>query len=149
VRNLRAGQFASSNPRSVLLAGALAYRASAPDGVEVGIFGWADPETGIVDNAKTSSRCRLGLILPLTGFRPIPRLWNVIPPGYEVTLASAGDFYIQFPGGAILGQRVYAATLDGTPVSGETAGTEITPWVVMQNAAPGELCIISSWSHLQ
>jgi len=149
VRNLRAGQFASSNPRSVLLAGALAYRADGPDGVQVGVFGWADPNTGLVDNVRTLSRQRLGLILPIIGFRTIPRLWDVIPPGYEVTLASAGDFVVSFPGGAVVGQDVRASLLDGSPVSGETSGTEGTPWVVMQNAAPGELCVISSWSRMQ
>lgn len=149
MRNLRAGQFASSNPRSILLAGALAYRANGPDGVQVGVFGFADPDTGLVENARTLTRQRLGLVLPLAGFRTIPRFWDIIPPGYEVTLASAGDFLISFPGGAIAGQDVYASLLDGSPVSGETLGTEITPWVVMHDAAPGELCIISSWSRMQ
>lgn len=146
MRNLRAGQFASSNPRSILLAGPLAYRAGGPDGVEVGLFGWADPATGTVENARTDASQRLGLILPIHLFRTIPKLWGVLPPGYEVTLATAGDFLVSFPNGALAGQRVYANLLDGSPVSGDTAGTELTPWTVMQDAAPGELCIISSWS---
>jgi hypothetical protein len=94
-------------------------------------------------------RSRLGLVLPIINFRTLPRLWGVIPPGYEITLATAGDFLVAFPGGAAVGQRVYATILDGSPVSGETPGTEITPWVAMQNAAPGELCVISSLSHFQ
>lgn len=149
MRNLRAGQFASSNPRSILLAGALAYRANGPEGVQVGIFGWANADTGLVDNLRTSPADRLGLILPVSGFRPLPRFIDVIPPGYEVTLATAGDFLVAFPNGAVIGQRVYANPLDGSPVSGNTPGSEITPWVVMHNAAPGELCVISSWSHMQ
>lgn len=149
MRNLRAGQFASSNPRSILLAGALANRANGPDGVSVGVFGWVDPDTGLVDNVRQHSRSQLGLVLPILGYRPLPRVLDIIAPGYEVTLASAGDFLVYFPGGAIAGQDVYASLLDGTPVSGNTAGTEITPWVVMHNAAPGELCIISSWSRMQ
>jgi hypothetical protein len=148
VRNLRAGQFASINPRSILLAGALAYRANGPDGVQVGIFGWADPDTGLAENARTEARQRLGLVLPLYGFRPLPHTLDVVPPGYEVSLATAGDFLVAFPGGAIAGQPVYALLLDGTPISGETPDAEITPWVVMQNASPGELCVISSWSHM-
>jgi hypothetical protein len=149
VRNLRAGQFASSNPRSILLAGALAYRASVPDGLQVGIFGFADPDTGFVDNARTSLRSRCALVLPIVQYRALPHHADIIPPGYEVTLATAGDFLVAFPGGAIAGQRVYASILDGSPVSGETPGTEITNWVAMHNAAPGELCVISSWSHMQ
>lgn len=149
MRNLRAGQFASSNPRSILLAGALAYRANGPDGVSVGVFGWANPDNGLVDNVRANVRSRLGLILPLAGFRTLPRLWDIVPPGYEVTMAAAGDFLVSFPGGAIAGQDVYASLLDGSPVSGDTPGTEITPWVVMRNAAPGELCVISSWSRMQ
>lgn len=94
-------------------------------------------------------RQRLALVLPILSYRALPRTADTIPPGYEVTLATAGDFFVAFPGGAIAGQRVYASILDGSPVSGDTPGTEITPWVAMQNAAPGELCVISSWSHMQ
>lgn len=146
MRSPRSGQFASSNPRTILLAGALAYRAAGPEGVEIGVFGWADPENGLADNVRTAVRQRLGLVLPQSGFRTIPPLWDVIPPGYEVSLAVAGDFWVRFPGGATAGQRVYASILDGMPLSGETPNSEPTPWVVMTSAGPGEMSIISSWS---
>jgi hypothetical protein len=149
VRSLRSGQFASSNPRSILVAGAFGYRAADPDGVEVGVFGWADPTSGLVDNARTALNQVLGLVLPNSSLRRIPNHWGVIPPGYEVTLAKAGDFFVGFPNGATRGQRVYASTLDGTPFSGETPDSVPTPWFVIADAAPGELTVISSWSYQQ
>lgn len=148
MRNLRSGQFASNNPRSILVAGAFGFRAADPDGVDVGVFAWADPTTGLVDNVQTSINQLLGLVLPNSALRRIPGNWGVIPPGYEVTLAKAGDFFVAFPNGATRGQRVYASTLDGTPFSGETPDCVPTPWIVISDAAPGELSVVSSWSQL-
>ncbi len=128
-----------------MLAGPIALRAASSDGLEVGVFGWADSD-GLVSNTKLSGSQRLGLILPLMSFRPVPPMWGVVPPGYQVTLATAGDFYVCFPSGAEQGQPVYASLFDGTPISGETPDAELTPWVVAIPCAPGGLAVISTWS---
>lgn len=145
MRNPRAGQFASNNPRVLLLSGSLPLRSWSDDGVEVGVFAWANPDTGNVDNVRYNANHPLGFVLPLANFVTIPRLWGIIPPGYEVTLATKGDFFTVFPNGATCGQQVYASVFDGTPISGETSGAQATPWYVVTDAAPGGLAIISTW----
>lgn len=145
MRNVRAGQFASNNPRVMLLAGPLALQSWGEDGVEVGVFAWVNPNTGRVENTRYNADQPLGLVMPMANYEPISRFQGIIPPGYEVTLASRGDFFVVFPNGATLGQQVYASIFDGTPISGETADTQVTPWFVATDAAPGGLAIISTW----
>lgn len=145
MRNQRSGQFASRNPRVALLAGPLLLQAWGDEGVEVGVFAWADIDTGRVENVRHNPNHPLGFVLPVANFETIPRFWGVIPPGYQITLATRGDFFTVFPNGATAGQRVYASIFDGTPISGETADAQITPWYVVTDAAPGGLAIISTW----
>lgn len=144
-RNARAGQFASNNPRAVVLAGPLELRAWGDEGVEVGVFAWVNPDTGRVENTRYNAAHPMGFVMPLTNYITIPRAWGVIPPGYQVTLASKGDFFTVFPNGATLGQQVYASVFDGAPISGETPDAQATPWYVMTDASPGGLAIISTW----
>jgi hypothetical protein len=127
-----------------MLAGSVALRAASEDGLEVGVFGWADAN-GMVSNTKFSGIQRLGLVLPLMSFRPVPPMWGVVPPGYQVTLATAGDFFVCFPGGAEPGAPVYASLFDGTPISGETPDADLTPWTVVNGCGSGGLAIISTW----
>lgn len=145
MHNQRSGQFASRNPRVTLLAGPLLLQAWGDEGVEVGVFAWVDPDTGHVENVRRSSDHPIGFVLPVANFETIPRFWGVIPPGYQITLATRGDFFTIFPNGATRGQQVYASIFDGTPISGETADAQITPWYVVTDAAPGGLAIISTW----
>lgn len=128
-----------------MLAGPLSLQAWGDEGVEVGIFAWANLDTGRVENTRYSVNHRLGFVMPLANFITIPRNWGVIPPGYQVTMAEKGDFFTVFPNGATQGQQVYASIFDGTPISGETPDAQITPWYVVTDAAPGGLAIISTW----
>ena len=128
-----------------MLAGPLALRAWGSEGVEVGVFAWANLSTGQVENVKYSSDQQIGLVMPMYNSAPIPRFWGVVPPGYQITMATRGDFFVVFPNGATVGQQVYASVFDGTPFSGETADADATPWYVMTDAAPGGLAIISTW----
>ncbi len=110
-------------------------------------FAWADVETGLAASQPQAADNLLGFVQPYPGYawRAV-RDGRIIRPGYGVTLFAAGDFYAMFPGGAEGGARVYASTLDGTPISGEAVDAEITPWYVAAGCAPGELAIISQWS---
>jgi len=129
-----------------MLAGSIALRAGGSEGLEPGVFGWADNE-GLVSNTKSLFGVqRLGLVLPIMNFRPVPPMWGVVPPGYQVTLAIAGDFYVGFPDGAEQGYPVYASLFDGTPISGETPDAELTPWTIVIGCPPGGLALISTWS---
>lgn len=143
------GSFASCNPRTQVLAGAGALIAADPDGLEVGVFAWADALTGRAANERTTPEQRLGFVLPICGDGRIVRVvrgvtW--IRPGFAVTLCNKGDFYARFSGGAQRGQPVYASTVDGSAISGYAVGAELTPWSVITSCSPGGLAIISTWS---
>lgn len=141
-----AGAFASTNPRSVLLAGGGSFRAADPDGVYMARFAWADVETGFAYSVQIAGGM-LGFVQPYPGYLwRVVREGRIIRPGYGVTMFANGDFYARFAGGAEGGARVYASTLDGSPISGEADDAEITPWWVAAGCAPGELAIISTWS---
>jgi hypothetical protein len=115
----------------------------------VGVFGWADTETGLASNTRTNDAQLLGFVLPVWGgVHPVRRTLRrvYIRPGYQVTLCKAGDFWAYFEGGARVGERVYARLVDGAALSGQADGAELTPWYVCTNAAPGGLAIISTYS---
>ncbi len=144
------GAFASCNPRAVTLAGVAAFRAAEPDGLAVGVFGWADPATGFARNERTDPGQMLGFVLPVyNGCWSIRRTFTraYIRPGYQVTLCAAGDFWTRFEEGAEAGAQVYARIVDGAPVSGYAADAEATPWYVATSTEPGGLAIISTWNR--
>jgi hypothetical protein len=145
-----AGAFASPNPRSCLAAGGGFFRAAEPDGLYMGRFGWADPNTGWAHSERVAGGL-LAFVQPVAGFRRqlshVTALGAMIRPGYQVTLFSSGDFYARFEAGAALGARVYASIVDGKAIAGETDAAELTPWVVVQPCGPGGLAIISTWSN--
>ena len=142
-----AGAFASRNPRSALLAGGGFFRAADPDGLIEAHFGWANVVTGFAGNSPSAPDDLLGFVQPAPGYaRRWLREGRVIRPGYGVTLFAAGDFFARFAAGAEGGSRVYASTLDGSPISGEADDAEATPWVVAAGCEPGGLAIISTWS---
>lgn len=150
------GSFASGNPRASLLAGPDAIVSGDPDGVAVARFGWADKTTGRATNTRTAPTQELGFVGPLSQpFAPwqarnIYRALGpnpIIRPGLPVTMYTRGDFWVRFPAGAVMGNRVYADPTDGTPISGPADGAELTPWTVVRSAGPGQLAIISTWSN--
>ena len=143
-----AGMFASSNPRSSVLAGQGALTAGAT-GVTVGNFAWVT--NGVAESTGT------GLV---TGFcarelQAVITTWLAeaslsIPQGVPVTLYNAGDFWVKNTGaGAVtVGMTAYANTADGSvqfAASGSTiAGAIATKFTAMSPAAAGELVMISS-----
>lgn len=143
------GSFASDNPRAVILAGVSSFRAAAPDGLAVGVFGWADADTGYAANERTAAHQTLGFVIPVyAGYCPVFQRTgcrSFVRPGYQVTLCSGGDFWAKFDAGAEPGQPVYASPVDGSAISGYVAGAELTRWTVATAAAPGELAIITTY----
>lgn len=130
------------------------YRAG-DGGVILGRFGWGDPDTGLVTNARTAATQQQGITLPQF-LNPRNRVYyapnaNGLPgstfnlrQGKNMTLASAGAFWLRFAGGAFPGQQVYANPLDGSAIAGQTVGAEITAYIVRSVAQPGALAIVSS-----
>lgn len=142
------GAFASLNPRVVMLAGSVMYRAGG-DGLAVARFAWADPLTGFANNEPTDIGQLLAFVLPVyNGINSVrvSRGVRYIHPGLGVTLLSSADVWVRFIDGASAGQPVYASIVDGSPISGEAADTQLTPWWTVTDADPGELAIISTTS---
>lgn len=157
-----AGDFASANPRSVVLAGPGSLVAGT-NGVTVGVFAWAassgtaDPSTGETDFYNIVSNAGSGVP---TGFvhreqQALITVWlqaatMVIPQGLPVVLNSAGDFWAATATTATVGQKVFASNTTGaisTGTAGATiAGSTETKWYVMSAGAVGELIKISSWA---
>lgn len=141
------GDFASSNPRSVVLAGEGAFVAGAA-GVTVGRFAWADA-SGIVANAGTKAPTgfvhREGQAVITTW---LGRQTMLVPQGLPITLHRTGDFWAKTATVATIGQKVFASNADGSISTGATgatvAGATETAFFVDCPGAVGELIKISS-----
>jgi hypothetical protein len=148
-----------------------APRSNSP-GTLQGRFGWLNSATGLVNNTRVAADDRIGVVIPLRSLNAAnggvvggPRalagaqasstweFWDPtaapagalrIRPGLVVTLHGAGNFWLRFPGGALYGNPVYASLADGSALSGEADGSELTPWLVCSNAYPGQLAIVST-----
>ncbi|MCH7381615.1 MULTISPECIES: hypothetical protein [Acinetobacter] len=142
-----AGDFASNNPRAVLLAGEGALVAGA-SGAVVGRFAWA--VNGVVSNAGSGKpqgfihRENQALITTW-----LAEASNVIPQGLPLTIHVAGDFWAQTLTNATVGQKVYASLTTGevkTDATGATvAGYIETDWLVASAASANELIKITTW----
>lgn len=144
------GYFASPNPASVLLAGPIAWRAG-PDGLAVARFGFADFNSGLATNARTSAKQMLGWVFPVVNGNSAVRVCRgqrYVRPGVGVTMMAAGDYWARFLAGAMAGAVVYASTVDGTAISGQSANVEATRWYVATDCGPGGLAIISTTSRV-
>jgi hypothetical protein len=129
---------------------------AAPGGTIAARFGWANPATGLVSNTRITAADQIGIVLPNSargGVIGAGRSWQFfdptvqafrIRPGLGVTLIASGPMWLRFAGGAYAGQPIYASLDDGHAISGPGANSELTPWVVASNAAPGALAIAST-----
>lgn len=140
------GDFASTNPYHTVLAGEGALKAGA-DGVVIGAFAWADPDTGLVSNKQVQNGI-LGFVRRdntalITQYLAESSL--LIPAGIGITLYDGGDFWARFEGGAKIGQKVFASTADGSVVAADTAPADAvdTGFVVASNAEAGFLAKIT------
>lgn len=117
-----AGDFASTNPFSNVLAGPGALVAPI-GGLTVGNFAWVGP-AGQVSQSFVAGwqigflgRNEQALIVDFLGETTM-----VVPQGMLINaLYNEGDFWANFPAGATPGQNVYADPNDGTPLAGATA----------------------------
>lgn len=115
-----AGDFASMNPFSSILAGPGALVAPA-GGLIVGNFAWVGP-AGQVSQSFVSGyqvgflgRNMQALITEFLGEATM-----VVPEGFMVTLFNTGDFWANFEAGATVGGYVFADPNDGAPVYAST-----------------------------
>lgn len=103
------GDFASSNPRSCVLADAGGFVAGAA-GVTVGRFAWTDKTNNSkVVNAGTGlPRGFVANELQAMITTYLAESSTVIPVGQPITLYDQGDFWVVSSTQALLGQKVYA-----------------------------------------
>lgn len=117
------GDFASTNPRSTVLAGPGGLVAGAA-GVTVGRFAWLSYAQIDADNAPAlATNSGIG---PVAGFVHreqqglitvyLDEATMVVPTGFPVTLFDSGDFWVKNNGTtqALPGQKAYANYADGT-----------------------------------
>lgn len=143
-----AGDFASANPHTAMLAGE-GTLVSGTSGVTVGVFAWVNAD-GVVSNKK-SPGARLGFVhreqqASMTDY--LAEYSNTILAGQAMTLMSGGDFWALFANGAVIGQNVFANDTNGTLKSSSAtteAGYTLTPFKVASTAGAGELAKITSW----
>lgn len=127
-----AGDFASSNPRAVALAGQGALVAGV-GGVTVGKFAWIDDDGNTVLSRGTGNRKPHGFVhreqqALISTY--LAESGNLIPAGFPVTLHNQGDFYATITGSTAataLGQAVYATYATGDITIGSAAtGASVT-----------------------
>lgn len=129
------GDFASSNPRSVVLAGPGGLVAGA-SGVTVGKFAWVEPSTESDTDGSIVNNYGSG---PVTGFvhrdqqglitNYLQESSLMVPTGFMVTLHNGGDFFAKNmgPNPSVPGQPVYARYSDGAVFTGSApAGATAT-----------------------
>lgn len=149
-----AGDFASANPHSSVVAHQGAFVAGAA-GVTVGRFAWANQTTGIVLNTGTGKPT--GFVHREQGSALITvylaETSNVIPQGFEVTLQKTGDYWaLNTVDPAVIGEKVFASLTDGT-IQGAAAGATVAGYIETDffidsfptggTGAVGELVVIS------
>jgi hypothetical protein len=125
-----AGDFASSNPRTSVLAGEGGLIAG-PGGVTVGNFAWNN--NGIVQSYGTAPNAPDGIV-----HREMQALIQTylaesganIPEGFMVTLFNEGDFWVKnnSASATTMNEAVYARYSDGAAVPGSSApsGASVT-----------------------
>lgn len=133
------GDFASNNPRSVVLAGPGGLVCGAK-GVTVGRFAWVSPDDVTVNNFGAAPavpdgfvhRDQQGLI---TAYLQEDSM--LVPEGFPITLHRTGDFWAKNNGPAALakGAAVYASYEDGSIWSAAPAGASFTASLGSTNTA--------------
>lgn len=140
------GAFASRNPYASIGSA----RAAGPVDLAMGRFGWVNEDTGEVFNTLVTPGA-LGVIVPRRG------LWAVVYPrlgvwylraGKPVTVAATGDFFLRFPGGAYIGNPVYADPATGIAYAFDPGGFVLTKWQVVTNCPPGALAKVSPYINI-
>jgi hypothetical protein len=137
-----AGDFAGANIRTSVSAPPGGYTA-APNGVTVGNMAWGNPATGIMSNYFQAAsllgfvhRENQGLITLFLS----PVTMQAVE-GYPVNAESRGDFWGNFPGGATIGQKVYADPVTGALSSAATGGALTAKSTASSLAATGILTV--------
>lgn len=133
------GDFASSNPRSTVLAGPGGLVAGA-EGVTVARFAWIAPDFKTVNSFASGPVAPDGFVhreqqALITVY--LQTASNLVPEGFMVTLHNGGDFWVKNLGPAALGKgaTIYAGYVDGGAYSSAPSGASGTGSVGSTNTA--------------
>lgn len=147
--NAVAGDFASNNPRSNVLAGPGGLVAGT-GGVVVATFGWVQTDGVTVLNSGTTapsgfvSRQDMEAVIATY----LAEFGNTIPAGFQVTLYNGGDFWVSTTTAAVVGNTVYANETTGVVACAAAGSPPIgfiaTGFIVASTAAANTLVKISS-----
>jgi hypothetical protein len=145
-----AGDFASANPRTAVVAGAGGFVA-ASGGVTTGLFGWTDSTNTLVSNAGTGvPRGFIANEMQASITTWLAQAGTTVQAGEPVTLYSEGDFWAVTSTAATVGQKIFASNTTGqiqTAAAGATvSGYTETKWYAGNNCNAGELVKMTSWN---
>lgn len=145
-----AGDFASANPRSSLVAPEGGYVAAAA-GVTVARFAWIQTDGRTLANAPQTGTAAPDAFIHreqqalITAYLAESSL--VVPGGFAVTGMKTGDYWVLSATAAVLGNKVFAKLTDGSITYGAAgatiAGYVETAFVVSQAAAANTLAAMS------
>lgn len=119
------GDFASMNPRRVVLAGRGAFKVGVVAPVTIGNFAWFDALTGFAQGAVVAGAA-IGIVANelqtvITEFLGYYR--TTVQAGFPITGYSAGDFWTTVNGGAgVPGDIIYADATSGAPTLDDNVG---------------------------
>ena len=119
-------------------------------GVKAGSFVWRGTAANQVKSPGTGAP--LGLVERNVSFPNYDLASSgtlAIPAGWEVTVAIKGRYFVLAPAAAIVGQKVFTKTADGS-ISFAAAGATVTgsvetPWSVVTAGAAGDIIIIQNF----
>ena len=145
------GAFADRNPVACLCPSTVV----GSQDIAVGRFGWADPATDEVSNAKIVGAL-YGIVMPRPGTWELTYMQRspgsppvrMLRAGKPVIVWVSGDFYLRFPLGALIGATVYTDPATGIAYGTNLGGYIATKWSVTTNVAPGGLGIVSPYTKL-
>lgn len=148
--NAVAGDFASNNPRSIVLAGPGGLVAGT-GGIVVGTFAWVQTDgvtalnSGTVAPSGFVSRQDMQAVISTY----LAETGETIPAGFGVTVYNGGDFFATTTTAAVPGDVVYASTTTPATIQCAASGTAITGFVATSflaasTAAANSLVKISS-----
>lgn len=157
------GGWASANPHTSMLtpgngdpalATYSAWKAGA-GGVVVGRFAFADLTTGNVTTAQPAVAANLQRVGFVHRYHPViisvflDESASLCYQGQEIDITDGGDFWVRFPNGGTIGQKVFASTTTGQAIGtaatgGSVAGAVETRWFLDSPVAAGDLGKIST-----
>lgn len=114
-----AGDFASTNPRQVMLAREGGLRTA--EVITVGKFAFADLATGLVYASNATGRVIGFVYRNNQGVVPLGQeATMLVRAGREIALLVEGDVYTTVDGDVTVGAAIYADPADGTPTATQT-----------------------------